>query len=80
MQTKQVLTHWKWSSPDEITEWFFNGGDPVCKRWHEALVQEVRGKLGNMRERFHEGLEKEYRSEGGQLLKEELVNLTIARK
>lgn len=80
VQTKQVMTHWRWAGPDEMTEWFFNGGNPVCKRWHEALVDEVGGELGGMRERFHEELEKEYRNEGGQLLKEELVNLTIARK
>lgn len=80
VQTKQVITHWRWGSPDEMTEWFFNGGNPVCKRWHDALVEEVGGELGNMRERFHEELEKEYRNEGGQLLKDELVNLTIARK
>ena len=79
VQTKQVLTHWRWGGPDEMTEWFFNGGNPVCKRWHEALVEEVGGELGDMRERFHEELEKEYRNEGGQWLKEELVNLTIAR-
>lgn len=58
-----------------MTEWFFNGGNPVCKRWHEALVDEVGGKLEGMRELFHEELEKEYRNEEGQLLKEELVNL-----
>ncbi len=63
-----------------MTEWFFNGGNPVCKRWHEALVDEVGGEMAGMRERFHEELELEYRNEGGQLLKEELVNLTIARK
>lgn len=80
MQTKQVMTHWRWGGPDEMTEWFFNGGNPVCKRWHEALVEEVGGKLGDMRERFHEELEKEYKREGGQLLKDEMVNLTIARK
>ena len=80
VQTKQVMTHWRWAGPDEMTEWFFNGGNPVCKRWHEALVDEVGGKLEGMRERFHEELEKEYRNEGGRLLKEELVNLTIARK
>lgn len=43
-------------------------------------MDEVGGKLEGMRERFHEELEKEYRNEGGQLLKEELVNLTIASK
>ena len=43
-----------------MTEWFFNGGNPVCKRWHEALVDEVGGKLEGMREPFHEELEKEY--------------------
>lgn len=80
VQTKQVITHWRWGSADEMTEWFFNGGNPVCKRWHDALVEEVGGELGSMREGFHEELEKEYRNEGGQLLKDELVNLTIARK
>lgn len=80
VQTKQVTTHWRWASPDEMTEWFFNGGNPVCKRWHEALVDEVGGKLEDMREPFHKELEKDCRNEGWQLLKEELVNLTIARK
>ncbi len=80
VQTKQVMTHWRWASPDEMTEWFFNGGNPVCKRWHEALVDEVGGEMAGMRERFHEELELEYKNEGGQFLKEELVNLTIARK
>ena len=80
VQTKQVMTNWRWESPEEMTEWFFNGGNPVCKRWHEALVEEVGGVLGDMRERFHDELVKEYRNEGGQLLKEELVNLTTARK
>ncbi|KAF7513138.1 hypothetical protein GJ744_010534 [Endocarpon pusillum] len=80
VQTKQVITHWRWASPEEMTDWFFNGGNPVCGRWHEALVEEVGGKLEGMRERFHEELVKEYREEGGQLLNEELVNLTIARK
>ena len=79
VHTKQVITHWRWSSPEEMTEWFFNAGNPVCKRWHDALVEEVGGKLGDMRERFHEELVKEYKNEGGQLLKDELVNLTIAR-
>lgn len=80
VQTKQVITHWRWGSADEMTEWFFDGGNPVCKRWHDALVEEVGGELGSMREGFHEELVKEYRNEGGQLLKDELVNLTIARK
>ena len=80
VQTKQVMAHWRWGSLDETTEWFFNGGNPVCKRWHEALVEETGGNLGVMRERFREELEKEYRNEGGQWVKEELVNLTIARK
>lgn len=80
VQTKQVMTHWRWASPDEMTEWFFYGGNPVCKRWHEALMEEFGGELDDMREEFHKELEKEYREEGGQLLKEELVNLTIARK
>ncbi|KAL9611347.1 MAG: hypothetical protein Q9167_003996 [Letrouitia subvulpina] len=80
VQTKQVMTHWRWKSPEEMTGWFFDGGNPVYKRWHEALVEEVGGELGEMREKFHEELVKEYRNEGGQLLKEELVNLTIARK
>ena len=81
VQTKQVMTHWRWASPDEMTEWFFNGGNPVCKRWHEALLEEgFKVELGDMREGFHKELEKEYRNEGGQLMKEEMVNLTIARK
>ena len=86
IQTKQVMTHWRWGSPDEMTEWFFNGGNPVCKRWHEALLEEeeegggFKGELEDMREAFHKELEKEYRNEGGQLMKEEMVNLTITRK
>ena len=43
-------------------------------------MEEFGGELDDMREEFHKELEKEYREEGGQLLKEELVNLTIARK
>ena len=43
-------------------------------------MEEFGGELGDMREGFHEELEKEYRNERGHLLKEELVNLTIARK
>ncbi|KAL6720789.1 hypothetical protein ACLMJK_002714 [Lecanora helva] len=79
VQTKQVYAHWRWSSAEEMMEWFFEGGNPVCKRWHEAL-EEVGGRLGDVRERFREEVEREYRSEGGMLGKEELVNLTIARK
>ena len=74
-----------------MTEWFFNAGNPVCKRWHEALTEvvgttEVGAKdvgrhLGDMKERFHEQLKREYRmEEGGHMTKEELVNVTIARK
>lgn len=44
------------------------------------MVDEAGGKLEDMRERFHDELVKEYRIEGGQLVKEEFVNLTIARK
>ena len=80
VQTKQVVTHWRWSSPDEMTNWFFDGGNPVCMRWHEALLEEYGGKVGDMREEFHKELEKEYKEEGGQLVKDEMVNLTIARK
>lgn len=63
-----------------MTEWFFYSGNPVCGRWHEALMEEYGGKPDDMREGFHEELVKEYRSEGGHLIQEELVNLTIARK
>lgn len=80
VQTKQVTAHWRWSSPDEMTEWFFYSSNPVCGRWHEALREEFGGELAELREEFHKELEKEYKAEGGQLLKDELVNLTIARK
>lgn len=79
VQTMQFMTHWRWRSLEEMMEWFFNSKNPVCKRWHDALV-EVGGELGVMRERFHEELVKEYRHEGGHWLKEVLANLTIARK
>ena len=50
-------------------------------KWHEALVK-VAGEeaLRSIKGPLHEELEKEYKQEGGQLLKDELVNLTIARK
>ncbi|ERF74246.1 hypothetical protein EPUS_03436 [Endocarpon pusillum Z07020] len=80
VQTKQEMTHWRWSSPEEMTTWFFDGGNPVEGRWHESLVEECGGKLEDMREPFHQEVVKEYRNEGGHLLREELVNLTIARK
>ena len=44
-------------------------------------MDEVGGSLEEVKDAFHEELEREYREEGDQLLsKEEKVNLTIARK
>ena len=43
-------------------------------------MEKYGGGPGDLREEFHRELEREYRNEGGQLLKEELVNVTIARK
>ena len=72
-----------------MTEWFFNAGNPVCKRWHEALaeaagvveVKDLGRDLGDVKERFHKQLRSEYRTvEEGRIIKEELVNMTIARK
>lgn len=80
VQTKQIKVHWKWTSPEEMTSWFFDGGNPVEKRWHEALIEECGGALEDFREPFHQEVIKEYRSEGGHLLRDELVNLTVARK
>lgn len=80
VQTKQIHTHWRWGSPDEMTEWFFNSGNPVCGRWHEALMEKYGGGPQDLKEEFHTELEKEYRNEGEHMVKEELVNLTIARK
>ena len=62
-----------------MSEWFLNGGNPVCKLWHQALTDVYEGDKEDVREEFHRELEREYRNEGGQIVKEELVNLTIAR-
>lgn len=80
VQTKQFKVHWKWTSPEEMTSWFFDSGNPVEKRWHDALIDECGGNLDDFREPFHQEVIKEYREEGGHLLREELVNLIIARK
>ncbi|KAG8534378.1 uncharacterized protein KY384_001223 [Bacidia gigantensis] len=81
VETKQVKTHWHWSSAEEMVGWFFDGGNPVCGRWHEALREEgFGGEMGELREGMRRELEREYRSEGGRLVKEEMVNLTVARK
>lgn len=80
VQTKHKITHWRWSSPEEMTSWFFDAENPVEKRWHEALVDECGGKLEDFREPFHQEVIKEYKEEGGHLLKDEQCNLTIARK
>ena len=80
VQTKQITTHWRWSSPEEMTSWFFDAGNPVCKRWHDAVVKECGGNLEEFREPFHEELVKEYKEEGGHLIKDEPANLIIARK
>lgn len=80
VQTKQMTTHWKWSSPEDMTSWFFDGGNPVGKRWHDALIDECGGNLEDFREPFHQEVVEEYKHEGGHLLRDELVNLTIARK
>lgn len=80
VQTKQVMARWRWSSPEEMTSWFFDGGNPGAKRWHQALIDECGGNLDDFREPFHQEMVKEYRNEGGHWLKDELVNLTIARK
>lgn len=80
VETKQSTAHWRWSSPEEMTTWFFDGGNPVPGRWHAAVVEECGGKLEDFREPFHQELIKEYKEDGGHLIKEELVHLTIARK
>ena len=80
MQTKQVVTHWRWESAEEMTGWFFDAGNPVCGRWHQALVEEVGGNLNDLREEMRKEVEGGYRREGKWLVKDELVNLTIARK
>lgn len=80
VQTKQITTHWRWKSPEEMTSWFFDSGNPVLIRWHDALIDESGGNLEDFREPFHQEVIKEYREEGGHLLKDEKVNLTIARK
>lgn len=80
VQTKQMITHWRWNSLEEMTSWFFDGGNPVVKRWHEALIDECGRNLENIRELFHQEVLKEYRNEGDHLIKDELANLTIARK
>lgn len=60
--------------------WFFDGENPVVKRWHEALINECGGDLEDLREPFHHFLMKENPNGGGSWLKDELANLTIARK
>ena len=80
VQTKEKMTHWRWQSPEDMTSWFFDGGNPVPKRWHEAVIEECGGKLEDLREPFHQEVIRDYKLEGGHLLRDELVNLTIARK
>ena len=80
VQTKHVTTHWRWESADEMAEWFFESSNPVCRRWHEALTEEVGGNLEEVKAGFQEALNEDYRREGGQLVKGEVANLTIARK
>ena len=69
-----------------MSEWFVHGGNPVCRRWHEGWVEEAAAggeeeALRNIKGPLREELEKEYEKvEGGHLVKDELVNLTIARK
>lgn len=80
VQTKQMNTHYRWESSEKMTNWIFDGGNPMVKRWHEAVTDECGGHLENFRELFHQEVVKEYRNEGGHLLLDESANLTIARK
>lgn len=80
VQTKEMITHWKWSSPEDMTTWFFDGGNPVVKTWHDSLTIEHGGNLEDFRKPFQEEVVKEYKEEGGHLLRDEVANLTISRK
>ena len=80
IQTKRVVTHWRWKGPEEMTDWWFNGGNPVVKRWHDALMEKYGGDLEDVREEFHKEVVKEYHDDGDHLIKDEAVNLTIAMK
>lgn len=80
VETKQIMTHWRWKNAEEKVEFFFEGGNPVQGRWVESWVEEYGGRVEDVRKAFVEEVERDFVRKGEWLVKEEGVNLSIARK
>lgn len=80
VETRQMVTHWRWQNAEEMVKFFFEGGNPVEGRWVESWVEEYGGRVEDVRRAFVEEVEREYERQGAWLVKGEGVNWSVARK
>lgn len=80
VESKSIVTHWRWKDAEEMVGFFYEGGNPVQGRWVESWVEDYGGKGEDVRKAFVEEVQKDYERKGEWLVKGEGVNLTIARK
>ena len=80
VETRQMVTHWRWQNAEEKVEFFFEGENPVQARWVESWVEEYSGRVEDVRGLFVEEVDREFERQGEWLVKGEGVNLSVARK